>query len=207
MKRRILLISAAVLLVAVLVFGQNVANYMEQGGALWVIGNGGTLQVKSGGTLQVDSGATFSSAVITGNTGVTGTLSVSVPTTMDYLLGTKAAVNVGSVAATTLYTVPAGKTCIITKVIVYGASGTFDQGTDPVMSFGWNSTDFNNVITSATYTNAMAAATNYFILVPTGASASTVSTAGAAAGTFKVNVTTAATASTTCSVAVFGYLF
>jgi hypothetical protein len=62
MKRRILLISAAVLLVAVLVFGQNVANYMEQGGSVWNIGSGGTLKVLSGGTLQIDSGATFTGA-------------------------------------------------------------------------------------------------------------------------------------------------
>lgn len=64
MKRRILLISAAVLLVAVLAFGQNVANYMEQGGSVWNIGSGGTLKVLSGGLLQF--GTTASVAVMAG---------------------------------------------------------------------------------------------------------------------------------------------
>lgn len=130
-----------------------------------------------------------------------------VQTGIECLLSSTASVNVGAIAATALYTVPAGKTCLITRVMVRNASGTFNQLASPVASFGWNGTTFNDVIASATYTNPMAAATNYFILVPDGKTASTVSAAGAAAGVFKINVTTAATAATTCTIDVFGYLF
>lgn len=41
------------------VAAQNTANYMEQGGATWHIGNGGDLQVDSGGTIDVESGGTL----------------------------------------------------------------------------------------------------------------------------------------------------
>ena len=111
-------------------------------------------------------------------------------------------VNVGAIAATTIYTVPSGKSAVILKIVIRNASGTFDQVTDPVFSIGWNSTDYNNVVASATYTFPTAA-TTYKVLTPI-ANEATVGTTGQ---TLKINVTTAATASTTCTVSVFGYLF
>lgn len=130
-----------------------------------------------------------------------------VQTGVECLLKSTTTIDVGSATAQTIYTVPTGVSAVITKIVFRNASGTFDQAQDPIFSIGWNSTAFNNVVASATYTNPMAAATNYFILVPDGKSNSTVATAGAAAGTLKVNVTQAATASTTCTVSVFGYLY
>lgn len=138
---------------------------------------------------------------------VGGEMTLTVPTKFEYLLQSTPLVDVGAVAGTVIYTVPSGKSAVITEIVFRNASGTFDQGTDPVFSIGWNSTDYNNVVSSATYTNAMASAANYFILTPTGKSNATVSTLGTTGQTLKINVTTAATASTTCTVSVFGYLF
>jgi len=53
MKIRILLL-LAVAFIAGLALAQNVSNYMEQGGARWVIG--GSLDVVSGGDLDIESG-------------------------------------------------------------------------------------------------------------------------------------------------------
>jgi len=41
------------------VSAQNIANYMDQGGATWHIGSGGDLQVDSGGTIDIESGGTL----------------------------------------------------------------------------------------------------------------------------------------------------
>ena len=141
------------------------------------------------------------------NNAWTGTNTFTLPTGMEGLLSSTASVDVGATGETTLYTVPTGKSCIITRIVVRNASGTFDQVTDPQLSFGWNAGTDNDVIANATYTNAMSAATKYFILVPDGKTNSTVSTGGTTGGIFAIKVNTAATASTTCTISVFGYLF
>ena len=59
MKRQRMILTMVGIVLALgmgIVFGQNVKNYITQGGALSVIG--GKLQVVSGGTLQVDTGST-----------------------------------------------------------------------------------------------------------------------------------------------------
>jgi len=109
-------------------------------------------------------------------------------------------VDVGAVAATNLYTVPAGKTCVITQLIVRSASGTFDQATDPVLNIGWGATA-SNVFASATLTTPTATT----MAIPLTVLAT--QTVGAAADVLKFNVTTAATASTTAVVDVWGYLY
>ncbi len=138
--------------------------------------------------------------------GVTGlstlaTLVVTTPLKLDYLLAS-VSVDVGSATAQTLYTVPTGKSCIITKIVMRSASASLNQAQDPVFSIGWNSTDYNNVVASATYTYPSATST-YKVLSPIANEA----TFGVAADVLKVNVTTAATASTTVQFDVFGYLF
>jgi len=149
---------------------------------------------------------------ITGATAITGTLSVTgattfataptvtTPTNQIYKLATVTGVDVGAVAVTPLYTVPAGVHAVITKVVIRGASGTFDQATDSVLNIGWGSTA-SNVVASATYTTPTSATG---VVIPAIVAESTV---GAAAGVLNFNVTTAATASTTCTVDVFGYLY
>lgn len=50
---------------------QNVACYMQQGGATWVAGSGCTWNVKSGSTFQIDAGATVSiPSSVLGSSGV-----------------------------------------------------------------------------------------------------------------------------------------
>ncbi len=124
---------------------------------------------------------------------------VTTPTTLEYRLSSTS-VNVGAIAVTALYTVPAGKTAIITRVVIRSASGTFDQVADPILNIGWQAVA-SNVVASATYTTP-ANTTSY--IQPAVIAAATI---GAAAEVLNFNVTTAATASTTATVDVFGYLF
>lgn len=57
MSRRAWLLAFLAGFLALGLWSQNVSNYMEQGGARWVIG--GSLDVASGGDLDIESGATF----------------------------------------------------------------------------------------------------------------------------------------------------
>jgi hypothetical protein len=136
---------------------------------------------------------------------VVGALTVSAPTRFEYLLSSTGAVDVGAAANTTLYTAPVGYSCVVTKIVIRGASGTFNQGTDPQLSFGWdaNATD---VIANQTYT-APTGSTKYLVIEADGKSVSTESTRGQAGETFDIKVNTAATGSTTCTIDVFGYLY
>ena len=136
------------------------------------------------------------------------TLSLTTPTTVEYRLSSTASVNVGSIAEYQLYTVPGGKTAIVTKIVIRSCSGTLDQVTDAVAKVGFNAGTHDDVIGAKTLA-APTAATGYQILLPTASNATgnVQSTHGAAADELAINVTTAATASTTCTVDVFGYLF
>jgi hypothetical protein len=58
MKKAIITIAAVIVaLIGGHAIGQNVLNYMEQGGARWVVG--GSLDVASGGDLDIESGGAF----------------------------------------------------------------------------------------------------------------------------------------------------
>jgi hypothetical protein len=98
---------------------------------------------------------------------------------------------------TLLYTVPAGKTAIIRRVIIRNASVSLTMAS---VSFGWNSAAFNNVIADATHT-VLTGASLYVELLPAAGA-----TVGAAAGTFKVKVNTPQGAAATALIDVFGYL-
>lgn len=74
------------LLLAVAV-AQNVANYMEQGGARWVIGSGGSLDVASGGELDIESGGALKIA------GTAVTSSAAELNTLDGVTATAAELN------------------------------------------------------------------------------------------------------------------
>lgn len=107
------------------------------------------------------------------------------------------AIDLNAVAETTLFTVPAGKSCVITKVILRGASGALATAS---ISFGFNTANADDVIANGVRT--LTGATNYEI-IPAGSD----SVRGAAAGTFKLDVQTAEGGALTAAIDVFGYLY
>lgn len=113
------------------------------------------------------------------------------------LLAAGVLVDLNVAAATLLYTVPAGKTAIIRRLILRNASTSL---TTASISFGWNSTAFNDVVADGTYTE-LTGATLYSEIIPKVGAA-----IGAAAGTLKVKVNTQQGAAATARVDVFGYL-
>jgi len=113
------------------------------------------------------------------------------------LLASVAGVDLNDVAETTLYTCPAGKSCIITKVAIRTPDGAVATAEE---SFGWNTIQADNVIANAQ--RALTGATNYIIV---GAKDDAVR--GAAAGTFKIDVQVAEGGARTATVDVFGYLY
>lgn len=120
------------------------------------------------------------------------------------LLGSAASVNVGAVAANTLFTIPAGKNirgCVITRIVLRNASASFNQATDPVINVGWNAVA-QGVVASATLTSPTAAGKAYALTVKN------EHTVGVVGDVLKLNVTTACTNDpTTCDVDVFGYYY
>lgn len=114
------------------------------------------------------------------------------------LLGSTASVDMNTATATTLYTVPPGKSCIISHVVVRAASTSL---TTASYSFGFNSASFNDVIANATHTE-LTGSTLYTIL-----SAKAGATRGAAGDAFKVLMNTLQGGAATTTIDVFGYLF
>lgn len=113
------------------------------------------------------------------------------------LLVSMASIDLNAVAETTLFTCPAGLSCIITKVVIRAADGAVATAEE---SFGWNTGNADNVIANAQ--RALTGATNYIII-----GATNDAVRGAAAGTFKIDVQVAEGGARTCTVDVFGYLF
>ncbi len=113
-------------------------------------------------------------------------------------LSTTSSVDMNTATPTTLYTVPTGKSCIITHVVVRNASTSL---TTASYSFGFNSATYNNVVADATHTE-LTGSTLYTVLI-----AKIGATRGVAGDTFKVlmNILQGAPATTTMD--VFGYLF
>lgn len=119
-------------------------------------------------------------------------------TIAETLLASTGSVNMNSATATTLYTCPTGKSCIITRVVVRNASTSL---TTASYSFGWTSTAFNDVIANATHTE-LNGATVYTALSPqVGAKV------GTSTGTFKVLMNTLQGTAATTTMDVFGYTF
>jgi hypothetical protein len=119
-----------------------------------------------------------------------------VPCIGERLLGYVAAVNFNSVAATTIFTVPAGVSCYVTKIIVDGYStGT---PTTASVSFGASGTPTD---WSATATDANATTSSAKVFSPT----ASLMVKYAAATAFVANVTIAQGTAVTANVAVFGY--
>ena len=99
-------------------------------------------------------------------------------------------------ATTTLFTVPAGKSCIITKVVTRTHSAAL---TTAVSDYGFNVAG-DDVITGAI--KALTGATDYQRVV-----ADDAAIRGVAAEVFKHSVQIAEGGALTCTIDVFGYLY
>lgn len=118
-------------------------------------------------------------------------------------LATITGIDAKAVAITTLYTVPAGKSLVVTDVVIRCTAFTVGAKTiQAVASFGGNSPTYDDYLNSVTYTIAAAAR----------AIRDTVLDAAypiyAAASTFRLSIETGSDATTeTWAVDVFGYLY
>lgn len=106
-------------------------------------------------------------------------------------------IDLNALGETVLFTVPAGRGCIITKVVMRNADGAV---VNTLESFGWNSGDADDVIANANRT--LTGATNYEITL-----AKSDAVRGVATSTFKIDVNTVEGGARTCTVDVFGYLY
>lgn len=114
------------------------------------------------------------------------------------LLASAAGVDLNTATAVTLYTVPTGKSAVITKFVIRLASTSL---TTVSFSIGFNSASFNDVLANATHTE-LTGDTLYTVLVPkTGAKVGTTTQL------LKLLNNTLQGGAATCTVDVFGYLF
>lgn len=118
----------------------------------------------------------------------------------DTLLAGGISVNMNVLNGTTsLFTVPTGKTCIITRVVVRSPSVSLTLAS---YSFGFTAAAYADVIANATHTG-LDGATKAIIISPIAAGF----VMGAAAAVFTCKVNTAQGAAATALVDVYGYLF
>ena len=149
--------------------------------------------------IELQNGETIDNAT-DGTVSVSGTLSCTLPANYDALLAS-VEVDVNVVATTALYTVPTGKSCIITKIIIRSANKSLDQGTDATSNIGFAAAV--DVVASADISKALVGSATWAEL-----------TLGAAPA-FGVadqalnwhNTTGSTTADSTLQCDVFGYLF
>jgi len=118
--------------------------------------------------------------------------------TAETVLASAASVDLNTATAQTLYTCPTGKTCVITRVVVRGASASLSTVS---FSIGWNSASFNNVVADATHTE-LTGNTLYTIL-PAKAGA----TLGTSTGILKLLNNVQQGGAATCTVDVIGWWF
>jgi hypothetical protein len=111
-------------------------------------------------------------------------------------LSTTASVNmVAGAGPTTLYTVPAGKTAIITHVVIRTISASLAGGVDFDFT-GWRQTVDLSSITSAYATSYICLDCNNAVYTP-----------AVAASTFQITNSTGSTGAATCTIDVWGYTF
>ena len=137
---------------------------------------------------------------LVGDVAVTGSLSSTVPTSYDALLGS-VEVDVNDVATTALYTVPTGSSCIITRIVIRSANKNLDQGTDATSNIGFDTA--TDLVTSADISMVLTGTSTWDLL--------TLVTPGVMGTTTQVlnwhNTVGCTTADSTLQVDVFGYLF
>jgi len=113
-------------------------------------------------------------------------------------LATVTGIDMNAVAATNLFTVPEGKTCIITHVVIRNASAELDTAD---FGFGYAAGEAD-VIAASTLGTGLTAATLYRVL-----EAANGAIKGVAAEILKIGVDVAQATAATMDVDVFGYLF
>ena len=118
--------------------------------------------------------------------------------TAEVRLSTTPSVDMNAAPATTLYTCPSGRSCVITKVVVRNASTSL---TTASYSFGWTTAAFADVIADATHTE-LTGATLYTRL-----EAKAGATLGTSTDTFKVLMNVLQGGAATTTIDVFGYTF
>lgn len=118
--------------------------------------------------------------------------------TVEHLVASVAGVDLNTATATTLFTVPSGRNLIVTRIIVRLASISL---TTASVSFGYNSTSFNDVIATATHTE-LTGSTLFTILVP-----KVGAIRGTAADVLKVKANVLQGSAATVTIDVFGYLY
>lgn len=114
------------------------------------------------------------------------------------LLVKNKSLNMNTGTAITLYTVPTGRTCVITKFIFRDPTASL---TTVSFSVGWNSASFNNVLANATHTELTGSGL-YTLLFPKIGAAT-----GAAAGILKLLNNTLQGSGATLFCEIYGYLF
>lgn len=102
---------------------------------------------------------------------------------------------------TTVYTVPTGKSAIITHVVIHSPSATLVNGTDFDIGSGANADTWRQTVSLTTMT-----ATTDYMVIPSIAATPVKYTLEAAAAAFGIKPITGATADTTATMDVFGYL-
>lgn len=114
------------------------------------------------------------------------------------LLSTTDAVDLNTATETNLYTVPVGKSCLVTRVIIRNASTSLTLAS---VGFGFNAGTDNDVIASAVHTE-LTGNTLYTIVIPkVGAKV------GVAEGVFSVKPTILQGGAATVTIDTFGVLF
>lgn len=113
-------------------------------------------------------------------------------------LSSTTGLDMNALATTTLYTVPTGFSCLITRIVLRLASASL---TTASFSIGFTASGHTDVIANATHTE-LTGNTLYTVLLPK--AGATVGTTG---GTLRLRVNTAEGSAATLTVAVFGYLF
>ena len=113
-------------------------------------------------------------------------------------LATVNSVDLNTTSATTLYTCPVGKSCLIHRVIVYNASTSL---TTASYAFGWTSPNYNDVIANATHTE-LTTSTVFTIM-----NSKTAAKIGVAGDVFKIKPTIAQGSAASVSIQVFGTIY
>lgn len=114
------------------------------------------------------------------------------------LLQSNAAVDLNTATASTIYTVPSGKSAVITRVVMRLASTSL---TTVSWSVGFNSASFNDVIANATHTELTGNTLFSIIAAKTGAKIGTTTQL------LKLLCNTLQGGAATATVDVFGYLY
>lgn len=122
---------------------------------------------------------------------------ISTPIPADTLLATVAGVDMNTATPTSLFTVPSGRICIVTRVVVRNASTSL---TTVQTSWGWNSASFNDWETAFVLA-ALTTSANFRLIIPL--NGAKIGTAGQI---FKALNTVLQGGAATTTMDVFGYL-